>query len=88
MFNLIGGALWALGITMLGYFLGQVSFIEKNIELAAIVVVAISLTPVALELWKAHKEKQSVAADVAHDLLDPDLDDMAREALEPDGQLD
>jgi membrane-associated protein len=88
MFNLIGGALWALGITMLGYFLGQVSFIEKNIELAAIVVVAISLTPVALELWKARKEKQSVAMDVAHDLLDPDLDDMAREALEPDGQLD
>jgi membrane-associated protein len=88
MFNIIGGALWAIGITMLGYFLGQVSFIEKNIELAAIVVVAISVTPVALELWKARKEKQSVAVDVAHDLLDPDLDDMAREALEPDGQLD
>jgi membrane-associated protein len=88
MFNIVGGALWAIGITMLGYFLGQVSFIEKNIELAAIVIVAISVTPVALELWKARKEKESVAVDVAHDLLDPDLDDMAREALEPDGQLD
>jgi membrane-associated protein len=87
-FNIIGGLLWAVGVTMLGYFLGQVDVIEENIELAAIVVVGISVIPIALELWKAHKEKQSAALDVAHDLLDPDLDDMAREALEPDGQLD
>ena len=75
-FNLIGGALWALGITMLGYFLGQVDVIEKNIELAAIVVVGISVIPIVLELWKAHKEKQGAATDVAHEIL------------EPDGQLD
>jgi membrane-associated protein len=87
-FNIIGGALWALGITTLGYFLGQIEVIEKNIELAAIVVVGISVIPIALELWKARKEKQSAAVDIAHDLLDPDLDDMAREALQPDGKLD
>jgi membrane-associated protein len=87
-FNLIGGALWAIGVTMLGYFLGQVDVIEQNIELAAIVVVGISVIPIALELLKARKEKQSVAVDVAHDLLDPDLDDMAREAVAPDGKLD
>ena len=87
-FNIVGGLLWAVGVTMLGYFLGQVDVIEENIELAAIVVVGISVIPIALELWKARKEKQSAALDVAHDLLDPDLDDMAREALEPDGQLD
>jgi membrane-associated protein len=87
-FNIVGGLLWAVGVTMLGYFLGQVEVIEKNIELTAIVVVGISFIPIALELRKAHREKQSVALDVAHDLLDPDLDDLAREALEPDGQLD
>jgi membrane-associated protein len=42
---------------MLGFFLGQVSFIEKNIELAAIVIVAISVTPIALEMWKARQDK-------------------------------
>jgi membrane-associated protein len=87
-FNIIGGALWALGVTTLGYFLGQVEVIEKNIELAALVVVAISVLPIAIELWKARKEKQSAAVDIAHDLLDPDLDDLAREALQPDGKLD
>jgi len=87
-FNIVGGLLWAVGVTMLGYFLGQVEVIEKNIELAAIVVVGISVIPIALELLKARREKSSAALDVAHDLLDPDIDDMAREALEPDGQLD
>jgi membrane-associated protein len=88
MFNLIGGALWAIGITLLGYFLGQVDVIADNIELAALVVVAISLLPVALEVLKARREKGSEAVDVAHDLLDPDLRDLAHEALEPDGKID
>jgi membrane-associated protein len=87
-FNIVGGALWAIGVTLLGYFLGQVDVIEQNIEVAALIVVGISVTPIVFELLKARKEKQSVAADIAHDLLDPDLDELAREALEPDGQLD
>lgn len=59
-FNLIGGALWAVGITLLGYFLGQVSWIKNNIDLAAIVIVALSLVPVALELIK-HRRSRSHA---------------------------
>ncbi|MGH9213973.1 MAG: DedA family protein [Acidimicrobiales bacterium] len=87
-FNLVGGFLWAIGVTLLGYFLGQVDFVEENLEVAILTVVAISVLPIALELWKAHKERRSVAVDVAHDLLDPELDDMAREAVKPDGRLD
>jgi membrane-associated protein len=86
-FNLIGGALWAIGITLLGYFLGQVDVIAENIELAALVVVAISLLPVFLEVMKSRREK-SEALDVAHDLVDPDLRSLAHEALEPDGRID
>src|SRR5918994_3481733 len=40
-FNIVGGALWAVGITLLGYFLGQVEFIERNLEVAILAVVAI-----------------------------------------------
>ena len=32
--NVIGGTLWAFGVTLLGYFLGQVDVIEQNLELA------------------------------------------------------
>jgi membrane-associated protein len=86
--NVIGGTIWAFGVTLLGYFLGQVAVIEENLELAILVVVAISCAPIAIELVKAWRERRhSVVADVAHDLLDPDLGDMVEEARHPDGRL-
>ena len=30
-YNVIGGTLWAFGVTLLGYFLGQVDVIEQNL---------------------------------------------------------
>ena len=59
MYNLLGGALWGLGVTSLGFFLGEIDFIKKNIEFAAIVIVAISILPVVLEFMKHRKAAQS-----------------------------
>ena len=87
-FNVVGGFAWSIGVTLLGYFLGQVEFVEQNLELAILTVVAISVVPIALELWKAHKERRSVALDVAHDLVDPGLAELTREVVDPDGRLD
>jgi membrane-associated protein len=87
-FNVVGGLLWAVGVTLLGFFLGQIDFVEENLEVAILAVVGISVLPIAIELLKARREKQTVAVDIAHDLLDPDLDDMAREAVKPDGHID
>jgi membrane-associated protein len=58
-YNLIGGALWGIGITSLGYFLGEIEFIEKNIEFAAMIIVAVSILPVVLEFMKHRKAAQS-----------------------------
>jgi membrane-associated protein len=86
--NVIGGTLWAWGVTLLGYFLGQVDVIEQNLELAILTVVAISCAPIAFELVRAWREQRhSPVADVAHDLLEPDLGDLVDEARHPDGQL-
>jgi membrane-associated protein len=87
-FNVIGGTIWAFGVTLLGYFLGQVDVIEENLELAILTVVAISLAPIAVEILKARREhRHSVVADVGHDLLDPGLDELVDEARHPDGKL-
>jgi membrane-associated protein len=56
--NIIGGTIWAFGVTLLGYYLGQVDVIEQNLELAIVVVVGISCLPIAVELWKARKERK------------------------------
>ena len=64
-FDLLGGLLWGVGVTLLGYFLGQVEFVEKNLEVAILAVVAISLTPMAFELWKHRRESKAEAAEMS-----------------------
>ena len=51
-FSLIGAVLWGTGITLLGYWLGGVDFIANHLELIALGVVAISLIPMAIELYR------------------------------------
>lgn len=55
-YDIVGGILWGAGVTTLGYFLGQIDFVEKYIEFILIGVVAISVIPVVLEIRKAKKE--------------------------------
>jgi membrane-associated protein len=86
--NIIGGTLWAWGVTLLGYFLGQVDVIEENLEAAILLVVAISCLPIAFEVLKARREhRHSTLGDVAHDLLEPDVGAMVDEARHPDGKV-
>jgi membrane-associated protein len=87
-YNFIGGALWTIVVTLLGYFLGQVDVVEQNLEVAILAVVAISITPMVVEIVKARREKRQAAADIVHDLVDPGLGELAREAVDPDGRLD
>lgn len=55
LFNVIGGTLWAVGVTVLGYFLGQIDFVKANIELILIAIVALSVLPLAFEYLRARR---------------------------------
>jgi membrane-associated protein len=55
LFNLIGAFLWAVGIILLGYFVGNVSWVKDNIELAAVGIVVLSLIPAAIEILRARR---------------------------------
>ncbi|MEX1219553.1 MAG: VTT domain-containing protein [Solirubrobacterales bacterium] len=52
-YNVIGGLLWGVGVTALGYFLGQIEFVEKNIEPILLLIVGVSVIPVVIELFRA-----------------------------------
>jgi membrane-associated protein len=67
-FNVVGGLLWAVGVTTLGYFLGQVDTIRDHVELAAIAIVAVSFVPIAIELMKHRREAVTVADAVLDDI--------------------
>ena len=57
--NVLGGVLWGTGVTLLGYFLGNVEFIGKNLEVFAIVIVGLSVLPVAFELLRARRKSRT-----------------------------
>jgi membrane-associated protein len=62
-FNVIGGVLWGAGVTLLGAALGKVEFVHKNIEAILILIVLISVVPIAVEFLRARsKNKKSAAA--------------------------
>ncbi|SNY64025.1 DedA family protein [Paractinoplanes atraurantiacus] len=61
LFNVIGGTLWGCGVTILGYFLGQVTFVKSNIELILIAIVAVSVIPVGIELLRGRRRARSGA---------------------------
>jgi membrane-associated protein len=48
-YNIVGGVLWGAGITTLGFYLGNIEFIKNNLEVAAIIIVAISVLPMVFE---------------------------------------
>ncbi|MHB8185431.1 MAG: DedA family protein [Dermatophilaceae bacterium] len=48
-YSFIGAFLWATGVTLMGYFLGQISYVKDHIDVMLILIVVVSLLPVAVE---------------------------------------
>lgn len=69
-FNVIGGVLWGAGVTTLGFFLGEIDVVKENIEIAALVIVAVSFGPVVYEVWKHRREAAALATDVVAEITD------------------
>lgn len=67
-YSALGGVLWATGVTVLGYFLGNISFIKENLEVILLSIVALSVIPIAFEAIK-HR-RQNTAARPAVTLVD------------------
>ncbi|WP_329488421.1 VTT domain-containing protein [Kitasatospora sp. NBC_01246] len=61
-YNVIGGVLWGVGVTVLGYFLGQIPFVREHIEAILVGIVLVSVVPVAVELLRARRSGRSVPA--------------------------
>ncbi len=55
LFNVVGGVLWGAGVTVLGHFLGRIAFVRDNIEPILILIVLVSVVPVAVELLRARR---------------------------------
>lgn len=57
-YNILGGAIWALGMTWLGYFLGNsIPNIDKYMLPVVLAIIIISSAPSIFHLWRIKKKR-------------------------------
>ena len=59
-YNILGAILWVVGVTLVGYFLGNIPIIKDNFSKVVIGIIIISLLPIVYEIIKEkyfNKEK-------------------------------
>lgn len=59
LYNVVGALVWGIGLTLLGYFLGQFEVIQKLLEPIFILIVLLSVTPM---FWEWHKRRRAAKA--------------------------
>lgn len=61
-YNVIGGIGWVTGLSVLGYFLGGIEWIGKNLDKTIIAIVLISLMPAIITFLKARSDKKKISS--------------------------
>jgi membrane-associated protein len=62
--NILGAVVWVYTLTAAGYFLGQITYVQKHLELIVLAVIAISLLPMAITSalrLRRHRDARSTA---------------------------
>jgi membrane-associated protein len=59
LYNLLGGFLWTVGITLLGFFLGKL-IPDKYFEPIILIVIFVSLLPALYEVLKTKEQRQNI----------------------------
>lgn len=62
-YNIIGGIAWGTGVTLAGYWLGQIDFINKNVEAILVLIVFVSVVPIIIEYLRERAKKKRAATE-------------------------
>jgi len=57
-YNFIGGFIWVFGITLCGYFLGNIPIIKDNFSKVVLLIIFISIVPIIFSVIKEKINKQ------------------------------
>jgi membrane-associated protein len=61
-FSAIGGIIWAVGVTLAGYFLGTIPIVKDNVETVLLLVVLVSVIPIVWEFIKHRRQRGAADA--------------------------
>ncbi|MBK9566448.1 MAG: DedA family protein [Saprospiraceae bacterium] len=51
-FNIIGGFVWVVGLTLTGYFFGNIPIVKENFETVIFSIIGISVLPIIIEAFR------------------------------------
>jgi len=57
-FDIVGGVLWGGGVTVAGYFLGNVPFVHQNLEKIILVILFVSMLPAFIATGRAYRARR------------------------------
>jgi len=60
-YNIVGGFVWTTLFTFMGYFFGNLQFVEENFSLVIFAIIFISLLPPVIEYLKERKKPEEPA---------------------------
>ncbi|BBX98502.1 VTT domain-containing protein [Mycobacterium lacus] len=60
-FDIVGGILWGAGVTLAGYFLGNVPFVHHNLQEIILAILFVSLLPVMTAAWRGYRSRRQAA---------------------------
>jgi len=59
-YNILGGTLWVVGITLAGYFLGNIPIIRDNFSKVVLLIIFVSVLPIVFELARERWRRKSL----------------------------
>jgi membrane-associated protein len=59
-FNVFGGLLWVVSMTLIGYYLGKIPGVREHIELVIVIVVFLSVLPGFIAFFRERARKRGV----------------------------
>jgi membrane-associated protein len=63
LWNAIGGVAWTLILVLAGFWLGRIPVIADNVELIAVLIVAVSVVPIAVDLLRRRRSSRREATE-------------------------
>jgi membrane-associated protein len=57
--SVAGGIVWVCGVLVLGYFLGRIDFVARNLDLFLVLIVVVSIVPMVIEWARGRRDRQS-----------------------------
>jgi membrane-associated protein len=57
-YNIIGGAIWVTGLSLLGFFFGNIPIVKENFEMVILGIIFVSVLPIIIEFIRHRRKKK------------------------------